>query len=660
MGSVGVWAVCTALCLGSVTPLPFLWNLNPFSFAELDNKAWLFAVSGRRKPFQFVNDIGEIEGFNVELIKEVCEVARRKCQMVLSPFTECTFTERNINYPGRGLMAGWFDSCPGYAISVDRRSAFDFTDPYTSTGAHFAVQLGNPDGFDPDSQDYSKFVITHLTGAYTNAACLRRLGKSFSEIIVSANLPEAKELLQNGTAQVIFAPRSQIPGLYVFGQTLRCADGGTGMMVKKGSALPNWWNPAFKTYYASGRFHALCRNEGIKYNMVEDNPEVTEGYFEGDIDLMQTRNAIRFPERKWPNGTVYYNISDVFPATHRATILEAMREIESDTKQGSTYCVRFIERTNQTDYIYIQKLKGCHSEIGRIGGAQELSLGTGCEGKGTIMHELNHALGFWHEQSRHDRDAYVTPHYDNILTKYYSDFYKHSTFELTTLGTPYDFGSLMHYGPYTFAANKSKPSLTPKPGIAKGVRIGQRQCFSVQDVTRIQKLYQCTVDTSHITKPSRIIDCNFETDLCGLTQDTHDNFQWSRKAGATPTSQTGPNADHTNSVGHYIYAEANGHQHQKALLNSSTFAGGHYCLDFWLFQHGSQEGSFQILVAVSRTQKVTFLTVSGDKKNAWQRYHVLINCPVPFHFILQANIGSGNFSDIAVDDLAFYRGGCRL
>lgn len=248
----------------NVTPQNKIPNLSA------NDKIWLFAVDGRKRPYNFLDANGVLVGFDVDLINKVCNIIQKQCKVVLAQFTECTITNRNINYPGRGLMSEWFDGCPGYAMSVDRAGAFDFTEPYLATESSFTVLPGNPSLFEPDSQDYSTYTLTHLNGAVTNALCLARLKKKFGNIIVAANLPEAKQLLLNKTADVLFSPRNAIDGLEVLPQRVRCDSGGVGVMLKKGSQLSTWWNPAYETFVLSGDYEQLCLESQVKYNATID------------------------------------------------------------------------------------------------------------------------------------------------------------------------------------------------------------------------------------------------------------------------------------------------------------------------------------------------------------------------------------------------------
>ena len=47
-------------------------------------------------------------------------------------------------------------------------------------------------------------------------------------------------------------------------------------------------------------------------------------------------------------------------------------------------------------------------------GKQNLSIGHNCDRTATVQHEFLHALGFFHEQSRSDRDDYVSIIWDRI------------------------------------------------------------------------------------------------------------------------------------------------------------------------------------------------------------------------------------------------------
>ena len=72
----------------------------------------------------------------------------------------------------------------------------------------------------------------------------------------------------------------------------------------------------------------------------------------------------------------------------------------------------FADRKNTTKIPLFDY--SCHTPVGYQHRRSDVTLGTGCLRKGTVMHEILHALGFWHEQSRADRDNYVKIHFDNI------------------------------------------------------------------------------------------------------------------------------------------------------------------------------------------------------------------------------------------------------
>ncbi|GFR04679.1 zinc metalloproteinase nas-13 [Trichonephila clavata] len=219
------------------------------------------------------------------------------------------------------------------------------------------------------------------------------------------------------------------------------------------------------------------------------DPLHKSGHFEGDIlkpKFIEERNAIRDNRMKWPHGAIPYVIANTFDHQERSIIARAIEEYHKNT------CIRFFPRNNENDFVFITRKEGCFSMIGRDGGPQLLSLGDGCMFVGIIIHEFMHAVGFWHEQSRADRDNYVTILWENIQQGQTHNFAKYTDGRLHHLNEPYDYDSIMHYGPYDFTKFRNRPTILPKQ---RNALIGQRQGFSQTDVRKINKLYQC--NTSH-------------------------------------------------------------------------------------------------------------------------------------------------------------------
>lgn len=81
--------------------------------------------------------------------------------------------------------------------------------------------------------------------------------------------------------------------------------------------------------------------------------------------------------------------------------------------------IRTSKSVKNVNYHYCR----CWSFVGDLKTGQNVSIGERCDTKAIIEHELLHALGFYHEQSRSDRDDYVKIWWDQIIPGYLHKFH---------------------------------------------------------------------------------------------------------------------------------------------------------------------------------------------------------------------------------------------
>ncbi len=220
------------------------------------------------------------------------------------------------------------------------------------------------------------------------------------------------------------------------------------------------------------------RGTAVHYKVV-DGVAVTEGDILLDPESSKTpvKEAIGISTDRfrWPDGIVPYSIDVAIPDQQRIT--GAVQHWNDNTR------LRLIPRTDQADYVrFVRKPSGCSSFVGMIGGAQSINLGDDCS-LGNTIHEIGHAIGLYHEQSRQDRDFYMQVIYANLDKREFLQ-YDQKLSGADDLGG-YDFGSIMHYSPSGFSRN-GELSLQSIP---MGIPIGQRAGLSPGDLDAVKRLY---------------------------------------------------------------------------------------------------------------------------------------------------------------------------
>lgn len=185
--------------------------------------------------------------------------------------------------------------------------------------------------------------------------------------------------------------------------------------------------------------------------------------------------GIVIKDYRWPNARVPFEIDPNLPNQKRIT--DAIAHWHAKTK------IRLVKRTTaHNDYIRFEDQGGCFSAVGRQGGKQIISLAPGCSA-GSTIHEIGHAVGLWHEQSREDRTKFVTINFQNIESGKEHNFNQHVS-DGDDVGT-YDYRSIMHYGSTAFSKN-GQPTIVPKQS---GASIGQRSGLSAGDIAAVKFMY---------------------------------------------------------------------------------------------------------------------------------------------------------------------------
>ncbi|XP_055505764.1 astacin-like metalloendopeptidase isoform X2 [Leucoraja erinacea] len=221
----------------------------------------------------------------------------------------------------------------------------------------------------------------------------------------------------------------------------------------------------------------------------------------GDVLVDKSRNAMvcNWEPRSclWPaseDGNVYvpYKVSSDYNEQDKTKIQNALGEVNSLT------CVKFYyKRRNERAYISVTQKVGCFAHVGYAKSERGMSLQKpGCIQHAVIIHEFLHSIGFQHEQSRTDRDKYITVFPENICP---GQEYNFKLLNTNNLGTKYDYGSVMHYGKTAFA-KKGTFTMLAKPN--SSIELGQYLGLSTTDVYKINKLYNCVICGNMLIKMS--------------------------------------------------------------------------------------------------------------------------------------------------------------
>ena len=201
-------------------------------------------TEGAYAPWNFVNDAGEIDGFERELGDELCKRANLTCEWVKNDWDSII----------PNLVSGNYDAIiAGMSITDERDEVIDFTNNYTPPDPSGYAALS-------DEVDLAGGVIAAQTGII-HAGYIAESGATLVEF---ASPEETIAAVRNGEADAVLADKSFLAPILEEDGELRFVGedvplgGGVGMGIRESDGeLKEKFNTAIQSMKDDGSLNAL-------------------------------------------------------------------------------------------------------------------------------------------------------------------------------------------------------------------------------------------------------------------------------------------------------------------------------------------------------------------------------------------------------------------
>jgi polar amino acid transport system substrate-binding protein len=204
-------------------------------------------TEGAYPPYNFINDKGEVDGFERELGDELCKRAELTCEWVTNEWDSII----------PNLVSGNYDTIiAGMSITDERSKVIDFTEAYYPPAASAYVALKA----DAD-------IKTGVVAAQTATIQAAHVAESGAKLLEYPTADETIAAVRNGEADAVFADKdflapivAESNGELTFVGEDISIGGGVGMGIRKSdSALKDKFNAQIAAMKADGTLNELIK-----------------------------------------------------------------------------------------------------------------------------------------------------------------------------------------------------------------------------------------------------------------------------------------------------------------------------------------------------------------------------------------------------------------